>query len=93
MTTTDVINPDLKTVLQLKLSRMLDTPFSIPTRTSRSSAPVGVGKTFLAHARGHVACRTGRHRPGHPDGADAENAWDKSAGKGGTLGSNLPRSA
>ena len=29
------------------------------TRTSPSSAPVGVGKTFLAHALGHIACRRG----------------------------------
>ena len=25
--------------------------------------PVGVGKTFLAHALGHIACRRGAHRP------------------------------
>src|SRR5882672_2796974 len=121
MTTTEVISPDLKTVLRrLKLSRMLDT---LPERltlarqqkmphhdlllqvlsdeaTRRDSldptmcleawdttakvtfdrallnelatlrfldahahvtlvGPVGVGKTFLAHALGHVACRRG----------------------------------
>ena len=37
--------------------------------------PVGVGKTFLAHALGHVACRRGRTvlaAPHRPDAQDAE---------------------
>ncbi len=36
--------------------------------------PVGVGKTFLAHALGHIACRRGASGPRRPHRRDAQDA-------------------